>query len=164
MSHISVCMLAQVSLPRIPFLYRDVVNHSVHHIAILLRILLTGKEPRVILNGASSVQPSTWAYLSAHRMSHHERRADLQETSLGRSTPSLLAALSDLGDLVLLLLVVPEGHDVVWVVLELSPDVLDVLGGQDLRKDTLVRGLLPPLLLSLLMGDVEIILLKGRLG
>jgi hypothetical protein len=77
MSHISVCMLPQVSLPRIPFLCRFVVNHSVQPIAMLLRILLTGKEPRVILNGASSVQPSTWAYLPAHRMSHHERRTDL---------------------------------------------------------------------------------------
>ena len=165
MSHISVSMLAQVSLPRISFLCRYVVNHSVQPFAMLLRILVTSKEPRVILNLASSVQCSTWAYLPAHRMSHHERRTDLQETSLGRSTPPLLAALPDLNDLLmLLLLVVPERHDVVWVVLELYPDVLDVLCGKYLRKDTLVRGLLPPLLLHLLVGDVEIILLEGGLG
>jgi len=163
MFHISVSMLAQVSLPRIPFLCRNVANQSVQPIGMLLRVLFTSKESRVILDGTTSVQPSAWADLPTHWMSHHERRSDLQETSLGRWTPSLLAALPDLNDL-LLLLVVPEGHHVVWVVLELSPDVFDVLGGKNLRKDPLVRGLLPPFLLPLLVRGVKIILLEGGLG
>ena len=65
-------------------------------------------------------------------MTHCECRTDLHESSLGRWTPSLLATLPDLVDL-LLLLVFPDVHHVVWVVFELSTDVLEVLGGQYLR-------------------------------
>ena len=125
MFHISVSMLAQVFLPRIPFLCRYIINLSVQPIAILF----TGKESHI---GIPSILHRTWTDLPAQRMTHHECRADLHESSLGRWTPSLLATLPDLIDL-LLLLVVPDVHHVVWVVFELSTDVLEVLGGQYLR-------------------------------
>ena len=63
----------------------------------------------------------------------------------------------------LLLLVVTLVHYVVWVVLEFSTDVLDVLGCHYLRQDFLVRWLLPPLLLTLLLRNVKIFLLEGGL-
>jgi hypothetical protein len=68
-------------------------------------------------------------------MSHHECRADLNESSLERRTPSLLATLPDLYDLLLLVLVIPKEHLIVGVVHKLSADVLDVLSGYNLRKD-----------------------------
>jgi len=122
-------MLAQVSLPRIPFLCRYIINVSVQPVAIFLGVLFTSKNSHV---GITSILRRNRTDLSAQSMSHHECRADLQESSLGSRTPSLLATLPDFIDL-LLLLVVPEVHHVVWVVLELSTDVLDVLGGQNLR-------------------------------
>jgi hypothetical protein len=47
MFHISVRILAQVFLPRIPYLCRYIINISVQPIAIFLGVLLTSKESHV---------------------------------------------------------------------------------------------------------------------
>lgn len=164
MVHISVSMLGQVPLSRIKFISSDTIDLSFQPIAMILRVLLTSKESRVIFNGTISILQRIWTGLSAESLSHHEGRASLDECSLWRWTPSLLATLPHLNDLLMLfLLVVALVHHVVWVVLEFSTDVLDVLGCHYLRQDFLVRWLLPPLLLTLLLRNVKIFLLEGGL-